>query len=141
MWLYEQSTGIMRRPLGDELATGYSGKALGKNNPKWEGIRNTGPIPRGDWFMKLLIPETTNHGPDVIVLEPVAVRQLFARSGFMIHGDSLAHPGMASDGCIILPRAARKEMWAAKDHMVRVIEGPPLPKRNKLPDPPLAEGK
>lgn len=136
MWIYEQSTGVMRRPLGDELAVGYSGNGLGKNNPQWEGIRNKGPIPRGDWFMKSMLPETTNKGPCVIVLEPVAVRQQFGRSGFLIHGDSIANPGAASDGCIILPRPAREEMWAAKDHLVRVIEGPPPAPKN-----PASEGK
>jgi Protein of unknown function (DUF2778) len=41
-------------------------------------------------------------------LTPDPSNDMCGRSGFLIHGDSVSHPGDASDGCIILSRAERE---------------------------------
>jgi hypothetical protein len=47
--------------------------------------------------------------------------ETFGRSEFRIHGDSIAHPGMASHGCIILPRAVRDAIWRSGDRALEVV--------------------
>lgn len=42
------------------------------------------------------------------------------RSGFLIHGDSIAHTGQASHGCIILPRSVREQIAASGDDELEV---------------------
>jgi hypothetical protein len=46
---------------------------------------------------------------------------MFGRTGFLIHGDSLQHPGRASNGCIILPRPIRDRIAASGDDQLTVV--------------------
>ena len=105
MWIYEQATGKLYQD--DKLvATGYSGKAEGKNNPAMQDVPCIGPIPEGMYTIKKVF----NHpykGPVCMRLVPLRTDTMFGRHGFMIHGDSIKHPGTASEGCIILNREAR----------------------------------
>jgi len=64
--------------------------------------------------------DTVTHGPYVLPLTPSLNNQMFGRSGFLIHGDSVVNPGTASEGCIILPRAVRQQIWGAGDHVLQV---------------------
>lgn len=41
-------------------------------------------------------------------LTPYVENQMCGRDGFMIHGDSSAHPGEASDGCIVFKSSVQK---------------------------------
>ena len=41
------------------------------------------------------------------------------------HGDSIAAPGTASDGCVIMPRFARERVWESQDRRLAVV--PSLP--------------
>jgi hypothetical protein len=56
-------------------------------------------------------------------LEPNQQNEMYGRAGFLIHGDSLEHPGTASLGCIVLGRLYREAIWASGDHQLQVISG------------------
>jgi hypothetical protein len=46
---------------------------------------------------------------------------MFGRSEFLCHGDSIEHPGDASEGCIIQLRDVRRQMWESPDHTLEVV--------------------
>lgn len=123
-YVYEQATGrIIAREdgLNDLLATGYSGSEAkgGKNNPSAQSEPNVGPIPRG----KYSIGEPfTGPSPFSLRLTPDPANQMFGRDGFLIHGDSVAEPGTASHGCIILPRPIRERINKSKVDVLTVVE-------------------
>jgi hypothetical protein len=118
-WTYAQRTGDLCRD-GIFLCRGYSGFEEGKNNPAMEGVHDTGPIPCGQWLMES-ISDTKTHGPRVIRLIPVAPVHTYGRDGFLIHGDSIAAPGTASHGCIIIGRLHREQVWGTGDHELLVV--------------------
>jgi hypothetical protein len=119
LWTWEQSTGKMYGPTG-LLAEGYSGAGEGKNNPTEENVQDVGPIPEGFYDMEPPI-DSPKHGPYAIPLLPDADNQMFGRSEFLIHGDSIESPGFASEGCIILPKFARERIWESSDHRLQVV--------------------
>lgn len=120
MWTFKQSTGQMFSPGGLSIGTGYSGAGADRDNPADQAIKNKGPIPEG--FYEIGPPANTDHhGPFVLSLTPDAENQMYDRSGFLIHGDSLEHPGEASEGCIILARALREAVWNSGDTRLQVI--------------------
>ena len=118
MWIWDQSTGELRR--AGKVWRGYSGAALGLNNPAMQAARGVGPIPQGRWTIAGR-HDSPNTGPCTLVLAPDPGTATFGRSAFRIHGDSLAHPGTASHGCIILPRAVRDTIWASGDRILQVV--------------------
>jgi type VI secretion system (T6SS) effector TldE1-like protein len=119
-WTYAQNTGELQQD-GRHAATGYSGAGEGRNNPAMESVPNVGPIPRGEWRIIGPPRNSADHGPYVLKLEPTADTETFGRSGFLMHGDSKQHPGSASQGCIILPRAVRESVWNSGDRDVKVV--------------------
>jgi hypothetical protein len=121
MWTYKQSTGELMDGSGTRVAIGYSGHLQGKNNPALQDQHDVGPIPQGHWSIQGPPMNTATHGPFVLRLEPEDGTNTFGRSGFLIHGDSVVHPGMASLGCIIMLRAIREEIWNSPDHELQVI--------------------
>lgn len=121
MWTYEQATGKLSRD-GEVVATGYSGAPPeGKNNPAMQEMHNVGPIPRGTWKVTGLTLTRTDHGPFVLHLTPQDGTDTFGRAGFLMHGDSIEHPGTASEGCIIMPREVRELVWASGDKELEVV--------------------
>lgn len=125
MWIYEQTSGKMYRPDGRLLATGYAGGNCGENpeginNHAMQHCRSIGPIPVGMYTIGSLIDRHRHLGPFVIVLEPYENNEMFGRSAFRIHGDTTP-PGNASEGCIILPRAARLEIAESTDRLLKVV--------------------
>jgi hypothetical protein len=44
------------------------------------------------------------------------------RTRFLIHGDSIRHPGNASEGCIVLDRAARQAIATSGDNDIEVVQ-------------------
>lgn len=124
MWVYQQSTGKLFHEEDSsavEVACGYSGAGECKNNPASQHIHNKGPLPQGSY--KIGEPhDTQEHGPYVLPLFPHMDNTMFGRGGFLIHGDSLAAPGTASEGCIILPRKVREYVWASGDRYLEVKE-------------------
>lgn len=120
MWVYEQSTGKLYSQSGNCVGTGYSGLGNGKNNPASQAVKGMGPIPVG--FYNVEEPVDTNtHGPYVLRLDPFASNTMFERDGFLMHGDSLEHPGAASLGCIIQARPVRALVWTSGDHQLEVV--------------------
>lgn len=124
MWTYEQLTGALWDTNGQIIWRGYSGAPSGENNPSMENVTDVGPIPRG--YYSIGAPaDTVSHGPYVLPLTPAAMNEMYGRSGFLIHGDSIEHPGEASQGCIIMPRAVREQIWTSCDHQLKVVSQVP----------------
>lgn len=121
-WTYEQLTGNLLDPTGTLQGKGYSGYPPHRNDPGSEVVRSLGPIPHGLWQAVELIPESS-HGPFAIRLEPYDQTETFGRAGFLMHGDSIPHPGLASEGCIIQSRDVRELFWASADHDINVVRG------------------
>lgn len=118
MFFYEQKTGILR--FGEkQIAQGYSGHDVGRNNPSMEDVRSTGPIPRGEYEIGPMY-DTKSMGPHVMPVTPVGHNAL-GRSGFFIHGDNSTND--ASHGCIILPRAIRDFVATSGDKKLMVVSG------------------
>ena len=116
-WTYSQSTGTLTGPAG-QVATGYSGTGAGRNAPAMQATRNIGPIPQGAYTVGTP-HDTSTHGPHVMRLAPVPGTQTFGRDGFLIHGDNRRHD--ASQGCIILDRAARDRIGNSADTRLNVV--------------------
>lgn len=120
MWTYEQASGVLRK---DGIrCVGYSGCGDGKNNPALQHVKSVGPIPVGLYTMGS--PYNSElRGPLCIPLAPDESNVMFGRSAFLIHGDSIAHPGTASEGCIIMPRWMREVLSRSEDRRLMVVEG------------------
>lgn len=122
MWTYRQRTGELLDKDLKLVANGYSGFGDGENRPEMENHPDLGPIPRGIYTVG--VPhDTDSHGPFVMSLTPAPANEMFGRSGFLCHGDSVSHPGSASHGCIIFPRVIREQIWNSGDHRLEVVEG------------------
>lgn len=135
MLIYSQSSGELRKFKQGELLAkggtliglGYSGNGDGKNNPGAQTRRAVGPIPRGFWRIGAAY-NSANTGPltiPVYKLDDIPgddVDAITGRSAFRIHGDSIARPGEASKGCIIVNRAVRDAIIATRDEILWVVE-------------------
>jgi len=120
MYVYSQSTGELKED-GVLLGKGYSGAGLDKNVPADEAVSCQGPLPQG--FYTIAGPrDDPKKGPCVFDLSPDDDNDMFGRTGFMIHGDSLSHPGMASEGCIVLGPLIRQRIAVSVDRRLQVIE-------------------
>jgi Protein of unknown function (DUF2778) len=119
MWTYSQSTGAMVDPRGQAAGRGYSGLGDAKNQPGEERVKDHGPIPRGLWRIGAT-HTVIGLGALVMALTPEAGTETFGRSGFLIHADSIQHPGCASHGCIVLPNALRAAIGASPDRQLQV---------------------
>jgi hypothetical protein len=120
VWTYVQETGAMFDPDGNFLAAGYSGAVGYKNDPAAQVVHKKGPVPAGTYAIHPPV-DTVTHGRFVMWLTPDPDNDMFGRSAFGIHGDSVTEPGTASEGCIILPRQARDRIAASGDNNLRVI--------------------
>jgi hypothetical protein len=125
-WTYAQKSGELQQD-GKHVANGYSGAGAGKNNPAMEQVHNVGPIPQGEWTITGPPINTAEHGPYVLKLEPSETTPTFGRSGFLMHGDSKQSPGCASQGCVIMPRAVREQVWKSGDTELQVVTEVPPP--------------
>ena len=127
MWTFVQSTGELFHD-GLREAQGYWGYnnpdtgQQGKNNPDLQNIPEVGPIPVGKYTIGSP-HDTLTHGPFVLPLQPDAGNQMFGRTGFLIHGDSVVEQGTASRGCIILSRAMKNDIALSGDKSLRVMSG------------------
>lgn len=117
-WTYYQESGKLAHD-GTDAALGYSGAGEGKNNPAMQEAHNVGPIPRGSYTINAP-HDTVTHGPYVLPLTPDPENEMFGRAGFLMHGDSVVAPGTASEGCIIMPRNIREQVWASGDTRLTV---------------------
>jgi len=128
VWTYVQDSGQLFDPAGKLRATGYSGfPPDGRNNPSLQNEADIGPIPCG--FYTIGPPEYVAapgpHGPYVLPLDPDAANEMFGRSGFLCHGDSIAHAGHASHGCIIFPYDVRIAIATSGDNRLEVVATAP----------------
>lgn len=119
-WKYLSNSGKLVSPSGSILGTGYSGKDEHKNIPYSESIHDLGPIPRGLYTIGPA-HDTSTHGLLVLGLVPAKTNEMYGRSGFLIHGDSLEHPGEASNGCIVLNHALRETIAKSGVKRLRVL--------------------
>ena len=116
-WTYEQLTGKLRDPEGNVVGIGYSGHGEYKNRPEFEHLVSHGPIPAGRYRVVGPPTMTKQHGPFVLRLDPdTPTRERIVAMGrdpdsFLMHGDSIAHAGTASLGCIIQDRGTRERVW------------------------------
>src|ERR1700694_4527629 len=110
MWTFEQSTGLWLNPAGDEVTHGYAGRDAGKNNPDMQNVKGIGPLPRGLYTAGAPADDAV-VGKYAMRLTPSPANEMFGRTSFFLHGDSMEHPGLASHGCIVLPRALRESFW------------------------------
>lgn len=111
-WLYKQSTGelfLKGSPVITPFAVGYSGCGSGKNNPDMQCVKDIGPIPKGWYTLGEILDEPAAY---TIKLIPDVSNEMCSRSGFLIHADSIQRPGWASQGCIIIPDATKRESIA-----------------------------
>ena len=120
-WTYSQSTGELRHN-GELVGTGYSGAgraaSTGRNNPAMQTSANRGPIPQGQWRIGPA-HNRLHKGPTVMALTAVG-HNAFGRSGFLIHGDNPTNN--ASEGCIILGPAIRRQIAASGDPSLSVVQ-------------------
>jgi len=118
--IYEQSTGKILTDIGTLFGQGYAGHGEGKNNPSMENIKMVGPLPKGIYHIGE--PYDSPHtGPFTLPLTPDSSNEMYGRSDFKIHGDSISNPGTASNGCIILPRDIRIMIHRCTDKILKVI--------------------
>ena len=117
---YQQSTGHFTDADGNLVGVGYSGNGQGLNNPEMQAVAMHGPLPQGGYEIG---PASTDPklGSLAMALSPSAGQHMFGRSGFFIHGDNQAMNHTASEGCIILPHAARIALASSGDRRLRVI--------------------
>jgi hypothetical protein len=85
-----------------------------------ERVRNVGPIPRGRYRIGAQHAHPT-EGPLTMSQTPVG-HSAHGRTNFLIHGDSVSHPGNASEGCIILNHAVRQAIATSGDNDLEVVQ-------------------
>jgi hypothetical protein len=118
-WEYRQSTGHFS--LNDAyVATGYSGRGEGLNNPSEESVQGQGPIPHGKYKIGPAITHPT-AGPIAMRLTACEGTDTCGRDGFLIHGDNQSLNHTASHGCIILPKAIRQMVADSDDKDLIVL--------------------
>ena len=92
-WTFHHSTGKLCNRADQCVANGYSGMAgTGKNNPAMQNVMMVGPIPRGGYMIETPFNDPI-HGPYAMHLTPDAANVMYGIDGFLMHGDSLEHPG------------------------------------------------
>lgn len=82
----------------------FAGRGLGRNNPDFEDVRNTGPIPRGTYAVREEAHKRFRK--PAFRLTPVQA-DTHGRSGFWIHG------GTESHGCVIVGLPGRLALRSA----------------------------
>jgi hypothetical protein len=60
--------------------------------------------------------------PASMRLSQANTNQMFNRDGFLIHGDNSRGGRSASDGCIVLNKAARDAIGSSNDHCLQVVQ-------------------
>lgn len=116
-WVYSQSTGQFFQPDGKPFIKAFAGQGIGLNEPQEEGLKNTGPLPRGKYKMVQWFQMHPHVGAGAIQLEPDPSNDMKGRSGFFIHGLNITDPLHSSEGCIILGNTShRLSIWQDPDH-------------------------
>jgi hypothetical protein len=112
--------GLGRVEIQLRLGSGYAGKGVAKNNPAFQQIKETGPLPQGTY--EIGVPHNTDtHGPYVMNLTPKPENNMFGREAFLLHGDSIKKPGEASLGCPVLGPELRKIIGGSGYKILEVV--------------------
>jgi hypothetical protein len=123
MFVYKIKQGELRNEATGEVHSGlYSGDPAHKNDPLATNMKAQGPIPVGVYWIGEP-RDTDKHGPYFIPLIPVPGSEMFGRSAFGFHGDNIAHPGTASEGCVIGPRLLREQVGQHIGGLFVVLSG------------------
>ena len=99
---YSQRDGTIAVINGDWFAplfVGSAGREAGRNSPAHQCVKNVGPLPVGDYRMRIV--DHPRFAFPAIRLDPEKGTQTCGRSGFWIHG------GTVSEGCILIQRQER----------------------------------
>ena len=108
------------------MGTGYAGRdtpqVRGKNNPEAQNVADVGPLPQGLYLIGAAYHDP-RLGPLAMRLLPERQNEMYGRSGFFIHADSISHPGEASEGCIVLPNQLRSLIAESDDRNLQVVSG------------------
>lgn len=121
MWKYSQSTGILKNEAHGVSFKGYSGAPGYVNKPEHQEVKSKGVLPVG--FYTIQPPrDSSRTGKNVLDLIPDPSNEMFGRSAFQIHGDSVKNPGTASNGCIIINQPHRTFIWNTGDHKLEVTK-------------------
>lgn len=122
-YTFEQVTGDLLNETNTIDAHGYAGREAGKNNPDMQDVKGIGPLPRG-WYTAQAPSDDPVVGKYAMRLIPDTSNEMFGRNSFFMHGDSTEHPGLASHGCIVMPRSVRENFWNnALNHRIQVTHG------------------
>ena len=110
---YSQRDGTIAVVNGDWFAplfVGSAGREAGRNSPAHQCEKNVGPLPVGDYRMRIV--DHPRFASPAIRLDPegtpegATLPHMCGRSGFYIHG------GTVSQGCILLQRTEREAIAA-----------------------------
>lgn len=122
--VYAQDTGSLlcwdNRTGNNVVQTsGYSGKGDARNNPAMQFAANRGPIPQGSWTIS---PATrATKGPFTTPLFPTSDTFTSGRDNFLFHGDNQYGNYSASEGCIVVGRAARQVIHSLGGGILYVV--------------------
>lgn len=118
-WVYKVSVHKFYLNGTFQFDAEYSGRPEFWNDSANECVSNKGPLPRGTYTIGPAFnhPRTRAY---TMRLTPFIENQMCGRDGFMIHGNSVAHPTQASDGCIILNLSGRKIINGSTDKILVV---------------------
>lgn len=125
-WTYRINTHTLTSPTGQTYSGGIYSGAFGPNQNNaascdLSGMVGVCPIRPGSWTGTMIL-NSDKTGPDTIILEPdkptaAALTALGHVPGsYRMHGDSIANPGHASEGCLIAPHEVRMAFWSSPDH-------------------------
>lgn len=120
MFIYSQSQHKLYHNDTILSSDGYSGHDLGMNNPSMQSVAMIGPLPVGLYD----IGNSYNHpklGPITMDLTPDPHNEMFGRSLFRIHPDSIEHPHEASEGCMCQNKDVRTYISNSSDKKLIVI--------------------
>jgi RHS repeat-associated protein len=133
---YSQSTGtyhLQSKTLGfpsdRNLGPGWAGRGRGKNNPSMDHVKDTGPLPKGKYYIGQPENRPKSTGAYSLPLKPVPGTQMHNRSDFLIHGPSQnpARHGQESHGCPILDRAGREAIHNSGASVLTVVPSLTVP--------------
>ncbi|MEE9326713.1 MAG: RHS repeat-associated core domain-containing protein [Cocleimonas sp.] len=127
-WVYNQQSGqLSHQPSASQgggppqpVASGYAGIGNGLNNSAAQNQANVGPLPQGSYSIGQQT-NSPNTGPGILPLTPDPSNTMFGRHSFQIHGDNRAMNNTASNGCIILNRNMRNQIFNSGDNKLIVL--------------------
>ncbi|WP_226571632.1 tlde1 domain-containing protein [Mangrovibacter yixingensis] len=121
MWEYDINSHTIKHNGKPITSHAYAGAPGFKNDASKISVSNKGPLPVGTYTIGA--PYHNRHtGLYTLNLTPAAGNVMYGRNLFRIHGDSVSHPGEASDGCIITDLSVRQQIWNSQDHVIKVVQ-------------------